>query len=168
MRTVVSPPRRTVATFDNYAEAQRAVDYLSDQEFPVERVAIVGHGLRYVEQVTGRMTVGTAALQGATQGGLLGAFFGLLVGIFFTTDPNPAFVLLVLYGLVLGALAGALLGAVFHSATGGERDFTSASGMQAERYEVQVDDDVADRATDLLRALEGMQAASNGGGAGAR
>ena len=48
---VVNRPRRTVASYDDYAEAERAVDYLSDHGFPVERVAIVGHGLRYVEQV---------------------------------------------------------------------------------------------------------------------
>ncbi len=41
--------RRTVATYATYAEAQRAVDYLSDQQFPVERVAIVAEGLRFVE-----------------------------------------------------------------------------------------------------------------------
>ncbi len=43
-------------------EAERAVDRLSDQGFPVERSAIVGLGLRSVEQVTGRMTAGSAAL----------------------------------------------------------------------------------------------------------
>ena len=62
MRTVAGAPHRTIATFDDYAEAQRAVDHLSDQGFPVERTAIVGHGLRYVEQVAGRITTGRAAL----------------------------------------------------------------------------------------------------------
>ena len=51
-----TPPgaRRTIASFSSYAEAERAVDFLSDQGFAVERVAIVGTGLRYVEQVAGR------------------------------------------------------------------------------------------------------------------
>ena len=48
MRNVASRPRRTVASYDDYPQAERAVDYLSDHGFPVEHVAIVGHGLRYV------------------------------------------------------------------------------------------------------------------------
>jgi hypothetical protein len=153
MRTVVSQTsRRPVAAYDSYAEAQRAVDYLSDRGFPVDKVAIIGHGLRYVEQVTGRYTTGRAALVGALEGALLGAFLGLLTGLIFTYDPSPAMWLLILYGLAVGALIGAGLGAALHLATGGMRDFSSVAGMQAERYEVVVDEDVADRAAELLRA----------------
>ena len=36
------PARQVIATFDNYADAERVVDYLSDQRFEVNRVAIVG------------------------------------------------------------------------------------------------------------------------------
>lgn len=46
-----SRPRRTLASYPTYAEAERAVDWLSDQGFAVEHVAIVGKGLRSVEQV---------------------------------------------------------------------------------------------------------------------
>ena len=153
MTTVTtSTPRRAVAAFDTYAKAQRAVDRLSDAGFPVERVAIVGQGLRYVEQVTGRLTTGRAALLGALQGAFIGGVLGLLAALIFTWDPNPAVPLIILYGLVIGAILGAVLGALLHAATGGERDFTSIPGMQAERYEIMVDADVADRATELLRA----------------
>ena len=153
MRTVAGARHRTVATFDEYAEAQRAVDRLSDQRFPVERTAIVGHGLRYVEQVAGRMTTGRAALLGAVQGAWLGLLFALLVSLFFTVDPDPAIFLLLLYGLVVGALAGALIGALVHAANRGRRDFTSVAGMTAERYELVVDDELADRAAEILRGL---------------
>lgn len=34
--------RRTIASYTTYQEAERAVDHLSDQGFPVERVAIIG------------------------------------------------------------------------------------------------------------------------------
>ena len=145
--------RRTIASFDDYADAQRSVDRLSDEGFPVERVAIVGTGLRYVEQVTGRMTTGRAALMGATQGAALGALFGLVFGLIFTIDPNPALLLLMIYGLVAGAIVGALLGAIAHAATGGMRDFASVAGMQADRYEVMVDEDVADQAASILRSM---------------
>src|SRR5215210_4945904 len=39
-------PRRVIASYNSYAEAQRAVDYLSDERFPVERVSIVAEDLR--------------------------------------------------------------------------------------------------------------------------
>jgi Heat induced stress protein YflT domain len=54
-------------------DAERAVDYLSDQRFEVNRVAIVGRELEYVEQILGRMNYGTAALRGASSGALVGS-----------------------------------------------------------------------------------------------
>jgi hypothetical protein len=57
------PARRVIATFDNYADAERAVDYLADRQFEVQRVAIVGRDLQLVEQSTGGMNYGLAALQ---------------------------------------------------------------------------------------------------------
>jgi hypothetical protein len=57
------PARQVIATFDNYTDAERAVDYLSDQRFEVNLVAIVGRELEYVEQILGPMNYGTAALQ---------------------------------------------------------------------------------------------------------
>src|ERR687885_143487 len=80
-------PRRVVASYDSYAEAQRAVDYLSDERFQVERISIVAEDLRFVEQVTGRMGYGRAALQGAGSGALIGAFFGFFLGLFSIIDP---------------------------------------------------------------------------------
>ncbi|MBW3607483.1 MAG: glycine zipper family protein, partial [Actinobacteria bacterium] len=84
--TTTGGGRRSVATFEDYAGAQRAVDALSDRGFPVERVAIVGTGLRYVEQVSGRLTTGRAALAGAGQGALVGLFVALLLGLFLTVE----------------------------------------------------------------------------------
>jgi len=57
-------PRRTIASFSKYSEAEAAVDKLSDAGFPVERSQIVGRDLKFVEQVTGRMGYGEAALRG--------------------------------------------------------------------------------------------------------
>jgi len=73
------PARQVIATFDNYADAERVVDYLSDQRFEVNRVAIVGRELEYLEQGLGRLNYGGAALRGAGSGALVGALFGLLV-----------------------------------------------------------------------------------------
>jgi hypothetical protein len=43
--------------------------------------------------------------------------------------------------------------AIGHAALGGRRDFSSVSGMQAERYEIQVDEEVADQATEVIGRL---------------
>jgi hypothetical protein len=143
-------PRRTIASYSTYAEAERAVDWLSDKGFAVENVAIVGTGLRTVERVAGRLTTGRAALAGAGQGVFIGLLFALLFGIFFT---GPEFLGLVLYGVVAGALFGAGLGALVHAMQGGRRDFVSASGLDAERYEIQVEEPAADEARRLLDTM---------------
>ena len=142
--------KTTVAAYDNYADAERAVDFLSDKGFPVEKVAIVGTGLRTVEQVAGRMTVGRAAIAGAGQGAMIGLFFGLLFSLFFE---GPDFLGVVLYGLVAGTVFGSVMGAVGQAATGGRRDFASIRGMQAERYELQVEHDHSAQAKQLLADL---------------
>ncbi|MET0957510.1 MAG: general stress protein [Solirubrobacterales bacterium] len=142
--------RTTVATYDNYRDAERAVDHLSDNGFPVERTAIVGTGLKTVEQIAGRLTTGRAAVVGAGQGAMVGLLFGLLFGLFFD---GPAFFGVVLYGLVAGALFGAILGAIGQAMQGGRRDFASIRSMQAESYEVQVDHEVSAQAKQLLAEM---------------
>lgn len=152
-------PKTTVATYGSYPEAERAVDFLSDQEFPVERVAIVGTGLKTVEQVAGRLTVGRAAVAGLGQGAMIGLLFGLLFGLFFS---GPAFFGVVLYGLVAGAVFGTIFGALSQAAQRGRRDFASVRGMQAERYEVQVEHEYSARAKQLLAELDAGSPAATG------
>jgi hypothetical protein len=145
-----SSPRRAVASFDRYAEAERAVDFLADRRFPVERVSIVGRDLEYVEQVTGRMTHGRAALNGALTGALIGLLVGWLFGLLNWFDPIVSAIWLALDGLWFGALVGALMGLLLHALSGGRRDFSAIGGMRANRYEVLVDEPVAGEAEHLL------------------
>jgi hypothetical protein len=146
-----SRARRAIASYSTYVEAERAVDRLSDQGFAVQRSAIVGRGLRSVEQVTGRMTAGRAALIGAGEGALIGLLFALLFGMFFT---GPEFGGLLLYSVVVGAGLAAPLGALAqHVYSGGRRDFVSATRIEADRYELEVVEDAADEATRLLEAM---------------
>ena len=49
----------SLGTFEKYEEAQKAVDTLSDNEFPVQNCLIVGTDLKQVERITGRLTRGT-------------------------------------------------------------------------------------------------------------
>lgn len=142
--------RRTIASYGTYLEAQRAVDYLSDQRFPVERIAIVAEGIRLVEQVTGRLNYGRALLAGALSGATTGVFVGLILSLF---NPGLGIFSLVLPGLLVGAVIGAIMGVISYALTGGRRDFTSVSGMQAERYNIVADLDVANDATRLLQNL---------------
>ena len=137
----------TVTSYATYAEAQRAVDSLSDAGFPVEMVTIVGHDVRLVERVTGRLTTARAAGAGAVSGAWFGLFIGLLVGLF-TTGAEWAG--LVLGGLLIGAIWGAVYGFVAHWLTRGQRDFSSASSLVAGRYDVTVPQTDAERARELL------------------
>lgn len=125
---------RTLTEVADYAEAQRLVDHLSDGGFPVENVRIVGTGMRSVEQVTGRQTKGRAAGLGAAGG----AWWGLLIGLMFSLFVAGGWLVMVLTAVALGAIGGALVGFVSHSATRGKRDFTSIRGLEAARYEVEV------------------------------
>jgi hypothetical protein len=139
--------RCTVATEANYRDAERTVDWLSDQGFPVESVSIVGTGLHSVEQVLGRLTTGRAAVVGAGQGASLGLLFGLLFGLFFTNVGT--FFGVVLYGLVAGLVWGALV----QYARRGRREFASVIETRADRYDVQVNDIVAPEAERLVERM---------------
>lgn len=139
-------PRMTLASYPDYGSAQRAVDHLSDQKFPVEHTAIVGSDLKLVEQVTGRLTLARATLAGLGSGAWLGLFIGLLLGIF--TDRN--WLGIVLTAVLIGAAWGALFGLVAHALTGGRRDFSSRSALVAQRYDVMVSTTHADQARQLL------------------
>jgi hypothetical protein len=139
----------TVARYADYASAQKAVDFLSDEGFPVDRAAIIGTGLRLVENVTGRLTVVKAAQAGA----LSGAWFGVFIGFLFTLFSDSAVWAVLLVTIVIGAIWGAAFGAIAHALTGGRRDFTSKSTLQAAEYAVTVDAEVADAARTLVTRL---------------
>ncbi|BCB90212.1 general stress protein [Phytohabitans suffuscus] len=140
-------PTVTVASYPEYPLAQHAVDHLSDRGFPVNRVAIVGTGLRTVEKVTGRMTVARAALTGAATGAWIGLLIGLLLGIF----AGGGWWWVIITATALGLVWGAAFGAVAHALTGGRRDFSSVSALQASSYAVEV---AADRADEAMRVLD--------------
>jgi hypothetical protein len=142
-------PTVTVARYADYPSAQQAVDFLSDNGFPVERTAIIGTDLRLVERVLGRMTVGRAAGAGAASG----AWFGLFIGFLFTLFSTSAWWAVLIASLVIGAIWGAVFGAIAHALTGGRRDFTSRSTLQAGEYAITVDAEVADEARALVTRL---------------
>lgn len=142
---------QAVGSYTTYREAQHAVDYLADQKFPVEYTEIVGRDLSFVERVTGRWTTGRAALAGAGSGAWFGLLVGLFVGIF--TTGAVAWLWIILVGVLIGAFWGAVFALVLRWVSSGERDFSSAAGLAAERYELMVADQFAERARQLLSRL---------------
>ena len=137
----------TVARFDDYEAAQRAVDQLSDDGFPVERLDIVGRDLQLVERVTGRLTSARAAGTGAISGLWAGLLIGALLALF-TTGHAWLGVLVVAAGF--GALWGAVFGFAAHAATKGQRDFSSVRSLSASRYDLIARDGTAERARVML------------------
>ncbi|MCA0435629.1 MAG: hypothetical protein M9891_11120 [Austwickia sp.] len=125
----------SLSVFEDYERAQRAVDYLSDREFPVQNVMIVGTDLKQVERVTGRLTSARVLASGAASGAWMGAFFGLLMWAFLPGAGTAQFLTAVLVGGVFGMIWALLL----YRFTGGARDFTSVTQVVATRYEVLVE-----------------------------
>jgi heat induced stress protein YflT len=146
------PRGQVVANYDTYAEAQRAVDFLSDEGFPVQNVSIVGSDLKMVEKVTGRLTRGRAAAAGAASGAWFGLFVGVLLSLF-AKDGTNVFALIV-SALIYGAAFGAIFGFVGHALSGGKRDFTSRSKIASSRYEIVVVWAEADKAREVLARLQ--------------
>jgi hypothetical protein len=101
-------PRRMVASYGSYADAQGAVDRLADEGFPVERVSIVAEGLRFEERITGRKGYGRVALEGLGAGPLPGALIGFVFGLFSLIDPLVSGLRLAFYGLGFGAYSAPL------------------------------------------------------------
>jgi hypothetical protein len=145
---------QSLGVYDQYADAQRAVDFLSDHEFPVENCMIVGTDLKQVERVTGRLTYNRVALGGLLSGAWLGLFVGLILSLF---DSRAALVTIVSTAL-FGALFGLVWALIGYAATRGQRDFSSVSRIVATRYEVLVEHKFAARGRELLTQLPGHTA----------
>jgi hypothetical protein len=143
---------QSLAVYDDYAQAQKVVDYLSDHEFPVENCMIVGTDLKQVERVTGRLTTGRVALGGLLSGVWLGLFVGLIFSLFGTTSAAAVIVSTALFGALFG-LIWALVG---YAATRGRRDFSSVTQIVATRYEVLVEHKHAAKGRELLAQMPGQ------------
>ncbi len=142
---------QSLGVYDDYAAAQKAVDYLSDQEFPVENCLIVGTDLKQLERVTGRLTTGRVALGGF----LSGVWLGLLIGLVFSIFGTENALAMILSTALLGGLFGLIYALVGYAATRGRRDFSSVSVTVATRYEVLVEHKHAASGRELLARMPG-------------
>lgn len=145
-----TPPKGwPVGSYPTYAEAQKAVDYLSDNEFPVQQVTIVGVDLMQVERVTGRLSWPKVLGGGIITGAWLGVFIGLVLGLL-TNNPAQA----LLTGVIAGVVFGLITSSIPYAMTKGTRDFSSTMQLVAGRYDVLCDPQNAERARDMLARLK--------------
>ncbi|MEO8815376.1 MAG: general stress protein [Mycobacterium sp.] len=149
MSRLPTPPKGwPIGSYPTYAEAQRVVDHLSDNQFPVQQVTIVGVDLMQVERVTGRLTWPKVLGGGVLTGAWLGLFIGLVLGIF-SSNPTQALVT----GLVAGVFFGLITSSIPYAMARGTRDFSSTMQLVAGRYDVLCDPQSAEQGRNLLARL---------------
>lgn len=146
----------SLGVHDTYEDAQKAVDYLSDHEFPVQDVLIVGTDLKQLERVTGRLTQGRVIGAGALSGMWLGLFVGTIFAIF---DPSGFAIVSIVSTVLFGAVFGMVWAGVGYRLTRGQRDFTSVSQVVAAKYEVLCEHKHVQRGRELLAQMDPMRAA---------
>lgn len=140
--------RVQIGDYVAYADAERAVDRLADERFPVEHLTIVGCDLQLHERVYGRLSWARAAIGGAGTG----AWFGLLVGLLFTlfTATVRGDLAILIGSTAYGALFGAGLGLAGYGLMRGRHDFVSHRSLEPARYLLLVD---AEHAAEAERRL---------------
>lgn len=148
MRLRQRPSGWPVGSFDSYADAQRAIDTLSDREFPVSALTIVGVDLMEVESVMGRLTWPRVLGSGALSGAWLGLFVGLLLGIFAGPLWAP-----VISSVLIGIIFGVVFAAIPYALSSGQRDFTSATAIVAGRYDILCEPQHARQARDVIAEI---------------
>ena len=141
----------SLGVFDTYQQAQRVVDFLSDNDFEVSNLAIVGTDLKSMERVTGRLTRQRVAVAGATSGLWIGLFVGIAFSIFSAKGQIGFLFTTPLLGAVFGLIWSQLGFTVL--TRGGERDFASISQIVATKYEVLVEHKLAEHAREMLARL---------------
>ena len=149
---------QSVGIYNTYDEAQRAVDYLADEKFEVQNLAIVGTDLKSVERVLGRRSWGTVIAQGVQSGLSTGLLVALVLLIF--APPEGSFLPLFFFALGIGILIGIGFAALAYALSRGRRDFTSVSQTVATKYEVLCEHKVAAQAREMLINLPGARAAA--------
>jgi Heat induced stress protein YflT domain len=114
MPTCVTLTGGARATYEDFITAQRAVDLLSDDKFPVDQVSIVGEDVRLVERVLGRWTVARGR-RGCAERRVVRVADRLTL----RDLRRHRLFAVILVATTVGALWGAAFGAVAHALTGG-------------------------------------------------
>ncbi|MFF0988408.1 general stress protein [Kocuria nitroreducens] len=147
------PRGEVIGRYGTYADAQKAVDHLADEQFEVDRIAIVGNDLKSVEQVTGRLSYPKVAGQGALNGMVFGAFLGMILSLL----GGEQWLSTLLVSVLMGGAFWMLLATITYATQRGKRDFTSTNQIVATSYDVVAAPEVAQRAQQVLQGLRGLQ-----------
>lgn len=147
---------QSVAVYEKYEDAQSAVDYLADNQFPVENLMIVGTNLKLIERVLGRRTWGNVIAQGAISGIGTGMLVGIMMALFL--GEAGTFTTMLMIGLLLGVFFGIITSVIAYLTTQGKRDFNSMRQTVATSYEVLSEHKVAQQARDMLAQKPGERA----------
>lgn len=147
--------RRIVATFDTFGEAQATMECLQDADLGTDHATILAEGLRLV----GRSRDGSVARPTIVLGAATGAVIGILLASTFAlfAVPAPSFAAVVLVGLVVGLAVGSASGWLAARIVAMRRGSMPRTGLDAERFSVVVDEEVADRALGILRKTVAMR-----------
>ncbi|MBG6179871.1 general stress protein [Arthrobacter sp. CAN_A1] len=156
----ILPKGETVGRYSAYLDAQKAVDYLADSKFPVQKVSIIGSDLKTVERVTGRLSYPRVALASAATG----AWFGFFVGLILTLFGDGGAYLPIFTAMALGAVFWMLFGVITYAFQRGKRDFTSTSQVIATSYDVIVEPESVNEARRMLQQLPMNGQAQHPGG----
>lgn len=147
---------QSVGVYEKYEDAQRAVDFLADNRFPVQNLAIVGTELKLVERVTGRKSWATVIRSSALSGVSTGLLVGILLSLFM---PGGNFLLVLLAAIAVAVVISIIFGGLAYSLTGGKRDFNSVRTTIPSKFEILCEHKVAAQAREELAKLPGARAA---------
>ncbi|QWF82864.1 general stress protein [Amycolatopsis sp. CA-230715] len=145
-RVPTLPSGWPIGSYDSYEEAQRAVDHLAGNDFPVTDVTIVGVEPMLVERVSAKLSWGKV-LGGAA---MSGAWFGLFVGLLLSMFTPGAGLLPIVMGLGAGIVFSLVFAAIGYGATKGRRSFVSTSQLVAKRYDVLTQPRNAEQGREIL------------------
>ncbi|MBA0127986.1 magnesium transporter [Haloechinothrix sp. YIM 98757] len=150
-RLPTPPTGWPIGSYDTYEEAQRAVDHLAGNDFPLADVTVVGVDLMLVERIVGKLSWAKVLGTGALTGAWFGLFVGLLLSLFGGTgglDYTP-----LLVGISAGVCFGMAFAGISYASAKGRRNFSSSSQLVAGRYDVLCQPRNAEKGRDLLARL---------------
>lgn len=146
-RLPTRPSGWPVGSYESYEQAQRAVDFLAENNFPLPDITIVGVDLMLVERITGKLSLRRVMSAGVGTGAWLGLFVGILLSLF---DGQAGSLGPILVGIGAGIVFGLIFASVGYASNRSRRDFQSASQLVAGRYDVLCQQRSAHKARDLI------------------
>ena len=136
----------TVGRFTRYEDAQAAVDLLTQRDFPVRNLTIVGTGLRQVEHVVAPLSYARAAGSGAVQG----LFYGVLLALLMLLFTGEQWWVALFTALPVAVAFWMIFAVIAYARRGQQRNFAAVGQLVADQYELRCAPQEAQEARRLL------------------